>query len=583
MREQNYRQLIEGALTALTLLVLAPAAVADPGSPPASRNSGPMAVSSAQSVDPPSAPAASVPQPADETGSEAPAQPASSPAAGSSGGGTEPAPGTPSIAGQSAVPAPAPASSTSTTQTIWQVQNLGCSARCVGASQSQTAQQTNVTAGALRGTSAGEVGSEPATELVQLQLACIAHCFGSSTVASHAHGDPAALQELLGSPGPPELPNPDPAPTAQIIVRQSSSQLEEASGLVSSQSQVAAQVSDASSALADLAGLLGADPSSVSSDPSAPGVSDRVAASAPSPAAKAINQVEQAIWQLQIGCLVFCSQTNQSQQAEQSTTTVGVIAQTPGPGSPALPATASYQLVWQLQVGCLFWCYDTVETQTATIANAVVSVAAPNPPPGPGDSSEGVDTAPEPGGTPTSGTGSPGPAPAPTGATGSATGVAPTTLRGSPALGLIGAAPGTRVGAGITGPVRPRPMSAGRRTVRIAVLSVPSAPSAGQVTSLLPMVNFERARARTAPAGATSAGATSANRELRLGWALPRGHHAARNSEATARELLYRTAGSSWELIVFFVVLGLFATALEISGLRGRWKQRLNGGQGWRA
>ena len=101
------------------------------------------------------------------------------------------------------------------------------------------------------------------------------------------------------------------------------------------------------------------------------------AGGAGSSAAEALNQTLQGIWQLQIGCLFDCFLTQQTQQAEQSNTTIYVVPD--APATTTSTANTTIGLIWQLQVGCLFWCYDAVEVQTATSSNTtlvLVPVAA---------------------------------------------------------------------------------------------------------------------------------------------------------------------------------------------------------------
>ena len=101
------------------------------------------------------------------------------------------------------------------------------------------------------------------------------------------------------------------------------------------------------------------------------------AGGAGSSAAEALNQTLQGIWQLQIGCLFDCFLTQQTQQAEQSNTTIYVVPD--APATTTSTANTTIGLIWQLQVGCLFWCYDAVEVQTATNSNTTL-VLVPVPP-----------------------------------------------------------------------------------------------------------------------------------------------------------------------------------------------------------
>jgi hypothetical protein len=133
-----------------------------------------------------------------------------------------------------------------------------------------------------------------------------------------------------------------------------------------------------------------ADPASSLADTG--GSDNGPADSSSGPLAPVVNQTEQAIWQIQIGCLMFCTDTDQSQQAAQSDTTFLV---TPTPATPTGGGSATvstYQLIWQLQIGCIFSCYDAVETQTASASASVITELPPGPPASP-PSGTGSDTA----------------------------------------------------------------------------------------------------------------------------------------------------------------------------------------------
>src|SRR5207248_1447658 len=84
--------------------------------------------------------------------------------------------------------------------------------------------------------------------------------------------------------------------------------------------------------------------------------------------AQAINKTAQTIVQVQVGCLFYCSDTQQTQQATQSTTAVSLLSQ--GASAATAPAAAVVgivdQLVWQLQIGCLAWCSNTTQQQSAS-------------------------------------------------------------------------------------------------------------------------------------------------------------------------------------------------------------------------
>jgi hypothetical protein len=115
---------------------------------------------------------------------------------------------------------------------------------------------------------------------------------------------------------------------------------------------------------------------------------------------------------VQIGCLFYCTDTHQTQQASQSNTAVQVVAQ--GVADATAPvATAVNQFVLQLQIGCLAWCSDTTQEQSASQSSGVVVMTLPpvsDPPPttspgGPGPAPGPSDPGPAAGPT------DPGPAP----------------------------------------------------------------------------------------------------------------------------------------------------------------------------
>jgi hypothetical protein len=330
---------------------------------------------------------------------------------------------------------PSAAQSNTTTETIWQVQSLGCLAHCSGMTQTQSAQQQNITVQAApttaaagtgaptgSGTSGGAASPTSATNVTQIQIGCFSHCFGDTTTSVAGSGPPQqAIAQLLGSFSAPVLPNLEAVSAPQQnVVDQSSYQSQNGQGLVSSQTQTAIQTNatiQASGPFSWLSDLgLASGPFSAPGDsspgspspggPSAGGPSpggsttplDQQALALLSPVIQVVNQVEQGIWQLQLGCLVFCVQTDQSQQAEQSDTTIWVAPDPAGPtnGTAANLVSSTYQMVWQLQIGCIFWCYDTVETQTATTSSSVFFWSPPPPQ--------------QPAGTPTPGGGNPAPA-----------------------------------------------------------------------------------------------------------------------------------------------------------------------------
>jgi hypothetical protein len=312
-------------------------------------------------------------------------------------------------------PGSTPAESNTTTQAILQIQLAGCTIHCSGTSQTQVANQLNTTvqaigdltpisanstlqtgaddglaaidSGTVAGsggtpqiTSAGLGGAPPTTSSVsQTQLGCLRFCFGTTTVSTL---DPQLSQEdvdqLLGELeafNPPAL---DPAQALdENAVDQTAGQYQDGQngddGLepTGPQTQSAIQINTTIQIFA----------SSLLSDVGAAG-------GAGSSAAEALNQTLQEIWQLQIGCVFDCFLTQQTQQAEQSNTTIYVVPD--APATTTSTANTTMGLIWQLQVGCLFWCYDAVEVQTATSSNTtLVVVPVPPTPPVVSDSGSG--------------------------------------------------------------------------------------------------------------------------------------------------------------------------------------------------
>src|SRR5262249_4838914 len=306
------------------------------------------------------------------------------------------------------------AESTATAQGIWQIQISSCTAHCRGVSQVQAAKQRNRTVQTLGGsrhltgterqllednrsntntgpiptakTSTGHIpvsrtrtgvvpiskrstgmtpiaktglaeGRKPGLsesgkpDLTQIQLGCISHCFGTTSRTPPQAPRPT-LQQLRDRIAQ-AMPSLHDVPAAeQNAVAQTSHQWQYGSGLGRGQTQTASQLSTTAQSH-DLL-LAGAARSALG---------DHVS--------ELVNQTEQGIWQLQIGCLAFCSETRQIQQAEQSNTTMHSAGT--GRDSSSYPLTSSVnitsQTVWQVQVGCLTWCFDTEQQQTASSEN----------------------------------------------------------------------------------------------------------------------------------------------------------------------------------------------------------------------
>ena len=90
-----------------------------------------------------------------------------------------------------------------------------------------------------------------------------------------------------------------------------------------------------------------------------------------------VNRVIQAVWQVQHGCRSHCHGTSQSQrsvqwsQTTQSATAVAGELAPNAPGSSSSSAearneSAVIQFVWQMQIGCVAFCYETSQTQEAS-------------------------------------------------------------------------------------------------------------------------------------------------------------------------------------------------------------------------
>ena len=82
------------------------------------------------------------------------------------------------------------------------------------------------------------------------------------------------------------------------------------------------------------------------------------------PTPETVDQTQQHTWQLQIGCLFYCVDSQQVQQSQQSTTTIEIVA---GPTSATVQQT-----IWQVQVGCLAWCWNSTQSQQASQSTIVV-------------------------------------------------------------------------------------------------------------------------------------------------------------------------------------------------------------------
>jgi hypothetical protein len=391
--------------------------------------------------------------------------------------------------------------SNTTAQTIVQVQISSCTSHCQGVTQVQQAVQSNSTIQSVgtAGTEArvletpppGDGAPQSTSTISQLQLGCLTHCFGTTT----ADPSTAALTQLvlseLGSLLPPSGSGPaQPAPgTEQNVVTQVSCQTQVGGAEVT-------QFQSASQTNATVQIVLTSVASVASSDPAA------------------VDQTQQQTWQLQVGCLFYCVDSQQVQQAQQSTTTIQIVAGGSG-------GATVRQTIWQVQIGCLAWCWNSTQVQQASSQSTITVLASPPPPP------EDTPAPPTPAAPSPGPASAPGPAPAPEPAAASASPEAPAAPPPAPASPVVVPAavrvlqPPRRTGLAILtrwpvatapAPARPAPPTTrSLRPTRAAVVSV-RVPHAARVPSRRPR---EAARSTVAPAAVSvSATALPADRSL---------------------------------------------------------------------
>jgi hypothetical protein len=276
--------------------------------------------------------------------------------------------------------------SNSTSQTIWQIQLSGCLTHCHGTRQSQLARQQNISiqvmqpnAGPVAGPNAGARRRPSGAErtrttvtltqrrgITQIQIGCQAHCVNSTRTHTPI---PNGLWRLLtrilrGLPG--ALPAGGLSmPGEHNEVRQTIHQAQSGRASTRTQTQRASQTNTTVQTV----------PS-----PSPPSGELATGVTPPPAASVAVDFSRQAIWQVQIGCLSDCHQTEQSQEATQLNTSIQVIV--PGvrsraatPSSTVAAVSTATQLTWQLQIGCLFWCDGATESQHTTGSEQAAQVA----------------------------------------------------------------------------------------------------------------------------------------------------------------------------------------------------------------
>jgi hypothetical protein len=178
-------------------------------------------------------------------------------------------------------------------------------------------------------------------------VGCLEHCYGTTTLDTSGL-TLAQIEQLLDELHVPSPPTVTAAPgDEQNTTQQTAAQSENNDG---GQSQTASQSNGTVQVVVTPGGAAGDGGSG----------------------AAVVNQTAQGIVQLQVGCIFYCSRTQQTQQAQQSNATVQSAD-----GSGAAAVNTVSRVVWQVQVGCLAWCYDAVETQTATGSDSTVASVPP--------------------------------------------------------------------------------------------------------------------------------------------------------------------------------------------------------------
>ena len=261
------------------------------------------------------------------------------------------------------MPAPAPIESSTTTQTISQVQISGCTTHCQDVSQVQVAVQESVTvqvagtaaqsATALQTVPSPSASSQVMSSVTQIQIGCFSECFGTTTTNAPTAALTRQFLAYLNSLQPAcgsSTSEPTPA-TLDSVVDQVACQVQAA--------QTAATQTEVASQSATTVQVVGAAPAS--QPPTPPSVA----------------QTQQGTWQLQIGCVFYCVDTQQVQQAQQSITIINVQADPSGSNPGAIDVTD--QIIWQVQVGCVAWCYDETQVQVVTGQSTVIVDETPAP------------------------------------------------------------------------------------------------------------------------------------------------------------------------------------------------------------
>jgi hypothetical protein len=254
-----------------------------------------------------------------------------------------------------------------TRQVIVQVQISGCHTGCHGLRQSQAAEQrstaiqvTNEAPHARRETSSRRIDAPGRTRLLQFQLGCRSHCFGSTPMRYRTlpQSISRVVARILAAIRLTRPRADRPTAREQAATEQLARQLQEAGSRTTSQRQQASQTE--TSAQVDHDGA-----PSVGAPAKAPSVPEQTGG-----ASSALD--EQQIWQLQIGCVMHCVDTVMRQQADQSTAVGAVPTGANTDASARAPERAqASQFVTQVQIGCLSWCFDSTERQLAHFGSAM--------------------------------------------------------------------------------------------------------------------------------------------------------------------------------------------------------------------
>jgi hypothetical protein len=217
----------------------------------------------------------------------------------------------------------------------------------VSVQESVTVQVTGTAAQSATGleTSSASPSSQGTSTVTQFQIGCISECFGTTTtsastatLAQQILSDFNSLQAACGSSATQPAPASFESVVDQVACQVQAAETAATQTQTASQSAAAVQVTDA---------------------------------------APPVAQTQQGTWQLQIGCIFYCVDTQQLQQAQQSITIINVQT---GPSSSPGAVDVTDQVIWQLQVGCIAWCYDATQVQVVLGQSTEIVDESPPPP-----------------------------------------------------------------------------------------------------------------------------------------------------------------------------------------------------------